>query len=189
MMMAGASSVGEEWTWNVVIETMRKLTIEIQPPSVTEQSGEDVRKIKQKEREEKRRDASPGYSASSQTLSYPVQCPPQASNDARKPSNVMKKKKPETVPPCNLASSSLLRNFDPVQLEEERKRKYQRFRQKHSSQTRSHRVSSASLRLSWRKNPHTSHTRVHQLTQAGGGGGRAGVGGPAKLPRNNARRK
>ena len=189
MMMAGASSVGEEWTWNIVIETMKKLTIEIQPSSDTEQSGEDTRKIKQ---EEKRREASPGCSAASPTLSYPVECPPPASNDARKPSSISmlkKKKKPETVPPCDLASSSLLRNFDPVQLEEERRRKYQRFRPSYSSQTRSHRVSSTSLSWSWRKTPHTAHTRVHQMTQAGNGGGRAGGGGPAKLPRNNARRK
>ena len=73
MKMAGGN-VGEEWTWNIVIETMKKLSIEIQP-SDTEQSGEERMEIKQKE---KSREASPGCSAASQAPSYPVQIPPEA---------------------------------------------------------------------------------------------------------------
>ena len=171
MMAMADSSIGEEWTWNIVIETMKKLTIEKHPIKETKESGENMTKIKQKE---KRR------GAGSRVPFYPHQFPPQARTDARKPFNVMKMKKPETqetVPPRDLASSSLFKNFDPFELEEERKRKSQRYRYKYNSfsQTRSQMVSSSSLSWSWRET-RTGHTRVHQMSQAGGGEGRAGGG-------------
>ena len=148
MMMAGNGSVsacvGEEWTWNIVIETMNKLTIEIKNPTDidTKQSVEDMMKMKQ---EEKLLEVSRVSSTTSQASFHSVQFPKQASNDRSKTSNMMKKL--ETVPPSDLASSSsLFRNFDPLQLEEERKRKYQRYRSNYTSQMRMQRFTSTSWR-------------------------------------------
>ena len=86
--------VGEEWTWNIVIETMNKLTIEIKNPTDTKQSGEDIMKMKQKE---KLLEVSHGSSTTFQASFHPVQFPKQASNDASKTSNSNMMKKIESV--------------------------------------------------------------------------------------------
>ena len=67
MMMDGNSTcVGEEWTWNIVIETMNKLTIEIKNPAD---------KMKTKEQKERLIKAFHGSSTTSQAPFYPVQFP------------------------------------------------------------------------------------------------------------------
>ena len=165
MMMDGNSTcVGEEWTWNIVIETMNKLTIEIKNPAD---------KMKTKEQKERLIEAFHGSSTTSQAPFYPVQFPKNASKDPSKTFN-RRKKKFETVPPSDsTSSSSLFRNFDPLQLEEERKRKYERYRSSFSSQMRTHRFTSSST--SWRSRE--IPTRVQQAQDGNGGGRRAGAAG------------
>ena len=79
MMMDGNSTcVGEEWTWNIVIETMNKLTIEIKNPAD---------KMKTKEQKERLIEAFHGSSTTSQAPFYPVQFPKNASKDPSKTFN------------------------------------------------------------------------------------------------------
>ena len=166
--ISSSACVGEEWTWNIVIETMNKLTIEINSPIPTKQSCEDVMKIKQKG---KLMEASHGSSTAIQATFHPVQFSREASKDPSEISNMMNKL--ETVLPSDFAtSSSLFRDFDPLQFEEERKRKYQRFRSSNTSQMRTLRVTPTE----WRSKEIS--TRVH----SGNGGRRAGGN-------NNVRRK
>ena len=175
MMMAGNSTcVGEEWTWNIVIETMNKLTIEIKNPADTKLSGED--KMRTKEKKEELMEASHSSSITSQAPFHPVEFPQKAIKDPSKTSN-RSMKKFETVPPSDTtSSSSLFKNFDPLQLEEERKRKHERYRSSYSLQMRTHRFTSSSTSLGSRQIP----TRVQQAQAGNGGGRRAGAAGGRK---------